>query len=617
MKTNPIELVKEITFSSSASRQLGFSGMPNGLSLSPNGQHLLINSEENIYHFDLDQPGRGWQDSFDISDINKVAATDSGGAWILTNEQVRLLKMDSNGVREYPVDSVEMIWGNDNWLITHDNSEKVLTFVSLDDHLIHMVKFNKVILHAWKHGNQFRMLAISEHGKRIYLYEWACNKEKPVLKNSIQYAGIIGIPGMRMDYTFTKHVHAWPNQDGSLSIKLLPWAVIVTADGCLHINEDNMAWTPVIHSDSPLSRLKLAELSAHALDDGLARPAGYCSEPYLITTLQTEDHVHIISTLWHKKIPIDLIDALEADGLMKNLENEDVAEFLLTACDDEIPPLKSMAGLVLSKLDDIRSPAQVPALLKRRKAHIEQLFQQVLPSALHTFIEDTCSSQADSFTDMHSLLEKLDKMPSLVSIFFAALDDHRLTYDERHALVARCLRRIIHVLPGSVRSRAPAHLVQHALSLRKSILYAEPAAAAFLIEKAPPHFFSPENMMAIFEHFPTHSEVINSLFARMEELKKRLNNLSASEKAKLSKAISHTINTQVGHQYVLNVYSDNIEFPFNINRSYLDILELLQDPAFQIQPLVEAMADHANDKNRRFCGFLNTALEHYGKHRLI
>jgi len=611
---NPIELVKELDFSFMQPQQC-LMEVPTSFRISPNGRFMALGNREHIYLFDLHHPEQGWQNGIAHDDAEIVVPTDNGNYWIKSDTTVSLIKDKGNNRLTFSIPgySARCIWGNDSWLLQHDNSELYSTDISSMS--MKKVKHDNVIIHAWMHNHVLRLLSVSNKKKWLYLHEWDCSQNSLHLIEKKRCSVGFGIDGVEADYMFAGCHHAWPNADQSITIKLMPDTITVTADGDIQVCDDPVDWSPIIRSHAPLPVSVLARASVCALDRGLDPRSGFGTVPYLITTLQTENEIHVISTLWHKKMAISDCAHIDTSLIDQRIEaDSDLGKLLLCACRDELPVQRELLTLILSELNDHGSWGKAPGYLKRIKKPILSLFTSLVSTMIN---KENSSPEFTTPSEMYELLKLFYSVSGLIPAFFDGLNDHRITPQDREN-ICQTVRLITPLLPSRIKKKIPYALLGQAIPLQHTLISATPAMNSddleFIISKVPSGFFSPDRLIMLLEHYQDDAVILTSIFDRIAKLDTLFRHLPVDIRKRLDELLIHALNKQHLNQIVAPhiislMWKRGIDFSKYCTDPRYDFMYLLKQEPLQIQRIAEYLADHASDKNSLFPDFATSTLQ--------
>ncbi len=638
---DPFKLVEELDFDSPMNRKFGITPAPRSLRVSPNGHFIAINSDENIYLFDLHHPMASWQAENEIKTIaTRIVPTDSGGYWLSNDDEMLFVGKHRNTQQSLLISgsSFRSFWGNDNWLLIHDGNN----LKHLNDNRTFETPFKHVILHAWKHDRSLRMLTISEHKKHLHLYEW--DHQRITRLQTINYPYHFALKDVGADYMFNDPVHAWPNQDRSITVKLLPWAVTVFKSGKMRVSDNHMAWNPIFSNrqttSPPVSRERLAEITACALDGGLRPLESYNTQPCLITTVLDDESIHIITTHWHKKISIADADQLGETRIHQVVGNEHIATLILANHADKLPASLAMARSVLQLLGGIYASNSISTIVSRSQPAIIALFQAFLPEMLRAFIVaehelETPSPQKPPIDKLHAMLEKIGKHPFLAPVLFDALE--RLNPEDGKILHSM-ISPLIPLLPTRFRKRIPTPIDQHAPSFLDAVIHADIETSIFLIEHAPNKCMKTKTALALLIHFEHDDKILHSVFQRMgaissdqrmDEYRIQVAKLSPEKRTLLHQAIGRAMHHISLHDVPLHdvplasqILADIIlSYGFVVsqpmNDPYIDFIYLLNQAEFPTQAVELCLIHQASSENASFALFMRMALTFTGANKLI
>ena len=568
---------------------------PTCLRISPNGRFMAVNNSERVYLFDLNRPDQGWQEGHTPMDAEIVVPTDRGNYWIQHARSVSLVGREGDKLLNFSVPQFlsRCIWGNDGWLLQHDTDE--LCFADMSDRSIHRQPHHHTILHAWMHNHRLRLLSVSEKKQWLYLHEWDIAGAQMRLVQKKRGKVSVGIEGIDADYMFTSCVHAWPGEAQSVRVHLVAGTVDISAEGEITPDPHASDWSPIIHSSAPMTPLMLARATAYALDAGFTTTAGFGATPYLITTLQRDDKIHVITTLWHKSIAVEDYKRLDEAVIAERIKsNSNICKLILCACSDEIPVHDAFLALVLSELEEQRDWQHAPAYIKRLKEPILTLFEALMPSLLERESDESTSAYVTPYK-MHALLHHFAFFPGMIPLFFDCLQQGALPEDACACLLQRT-RIIIPLLPPGIRQQIPDSILQQQIALPETLLH-PPADFTeddleFLINRAPARLFSPRRIITLLTQYHRQPVLLSAIFKRMEGSIERIRQCPTRQRDQIA-ALLVNIFEQGADQALLMIWKLDASFFENQPVLQSGILPLIQRDTPQLQEIVTFLSERA------------------------
>jgi len=538
---DPVKLVSEPDFSQAASYY--HSDTPNGVRVSQNGRFIALYNAGHIHMFDMKHPQLSWQPkSRGALDAEIVVPTDNGNYWVSINNHISLMTGAEGHSLLFHTSSFfsNAIWGNDGWLLMHGRQR--LRYTDMQSMSTMQTQFGRVILHAWKHGEHIRLLSVSTHKKWLYLHEWDGSDQRPRLINKVRGDVPLGVDGIDADYMFMQCIHAWPDDNGGVIVKLVPGRVNVSASGAIEFLPAPCDWHPIINGSSPLERETLACASACALSEGLDPRSGFGSTPYLITTLQTEDDLHFISTRWHKSMALSDCRQLDMDLVGVRIEaDNDIGRLVLSACRETIPCHHAFITMIINEVDKCRHWKQAPAYLRPLKSAIRQLFRSMLETMIASDAE--AGESSDDTSPARSLYEALlniAPIPGVIEDFYDGISNGAWPEKSRNQML-HLTRTIIPTLPGRILRRLPATLQAEAIPLSQT-LDAMPGQfsdrdIAFFIRKAKPELFSVQRLLELLGQCDISSTLLHALADKTDDMIALLPDLSPEQQLQARNSI--------------------------------------------------------------------------------
>jgi len=520
------------------------------LRISPNGQYVALSNEENLYLFDLQQPELSWQKGMALESANGVVPCDSGGYWISKFESVQFINSDGTPELQMKRSWDKSLWGNDHWLLMHHKNQ--LRFTKTSDCSFCITSFKHMVIHAWEHKDKnegvLRLLCTSGKGNCLQLFEWTpVDGSKPKLVSRLKSPLKI----TSRDYYYFRDIHAWPlAEDNSMLIKLVPWAVIVNADGEMRASKDHVAWHPVFQDSAMkdcISRPRLAEITICALDEGMSASGLGRESPYLITTLVLNDTIHIITSEWHKRVSIRNIDQLTDYHLNTSLvKSHELVTLLLANSGRSLIELqKSLPGTIVKMLAYDKPENRYNAVMVERIDQIHEMFEVLFTKRLQYDIKRCGQNFPGFLDDMNTLLTNLSQTPLNVPALFAVIDNHSKRSKEDQLFIESAITTLLPILPEHVRKMIPDRYCTQEQSFCDTLANISDGSAQSLLEHAPVLLFDCDTLIFALNRCGSDQDMLVDFLLCRKKIWRRAQSFSQSDRERLSRTLRKLLNKQI------------------------------------------------------------------------
>jgi len=398
--------------------------------------------------------------------------------------------------------------------------------------------------------------------------------------------------------------------------------VTVSYEGKIILSDDHVAWHPVnlCSSVNKLPNQQLAQISASALEEGLKADYMGCfgSTPFLITTVQYDESVHFISTLWHKKVLKKNIDKISDQHLDDCLNDLDVASLVFSNCDSDIPISDNMIDAILKMLSDTDKPKKYETNLKRHRKLLVSLFESVLPNMLVKLVKEISSNQEEGLSDLYAMLLICSEHAFFASVCFAALNDSLITEKDREVLYEH-IQYLEPVVSKKVHEIIPEHLLSTSPVFLNVLSKVSPETAIFLLDKAPKNLLDLDMLIILLEHFYSNEEVLKVIYQQFYKKVCKRSVLTDSDRIRLGYAMTKVTDaeSEVRQSILLFMFEYDISTPSHVNEEFANTVHFIKRADVTDSELTEFMTVGVQDKARTMSRFFLNALELIKTQRLV
>lgn len=595
--TSPYTLVRSVKFNQSRS----IMPSPDGMWVSPNGRFVSICDSERIYVFDLFNPDASWLPLLvRDDDIYAALPTDKGNCWVVCRRNcIMLAGQDGSCVMRF--DHMEtqgqVFWGNDSWILQHDGCR--IACAELGSMRITRIDHKLAILHAWFYEGRYRLLSISRNKGCLFLHEWDPRTGRKQLLGKLKCKVDVGMNGAGAEYAFlhSRCFHAWPEEDGSITVHLAPGRVHVAVDGGIEYEDSPCDWRPISRAESPLDAATLGCATVAALTDGIDPRAPFGSNiPYLIATMQTNDSLHVITTLWHKKMSLE--HAAEIDiGKIEELleEDQDLGRLILVSCSNRLPKLRGIISTVLNDLESFKCWSQAPDYLRQREGSILTLFRDLL---LDCDVEEV--AQASPKKMLESLVS-FSRFPGFLQVVFEVLDVDRFAGSEAKDVFEYMVRSLIPLLPTDTVNQLPERLRRSPIPIFQTLddwpQFFDPDDMDMFIEKAAARTFNINRVLRLISFCMDGKRfsALETLLARLAKRKAWIRSVPLKKRRLLGQLIVQMIQTDAYREKLASLWAFYLQFAQSVNLPASDFVRLLDADSLPLLSIAEWIAEHAKE----------------------
>jgi len=637
--TNPIRTVCELEFDTPPIMGYGLChNTPDYLRISPNGRYIVIGNLGRYYLFDTCNPKQSWRERAVKGPLSMVSPTNSGGCWIERDGNILFVNADDHEMHEFTMCHFKRCWGDDDWILIH--TAEALYYATRPNFIFHTVEHDLIILHAWQYEKNMRILSISNNKKRLFLHAWNIETDDYQLLTTTRYKHNFGINGINAIYQVASHVHAIPETNGSVTIKLMPWAISVSTEGEMTISDNHVAWVPIIDStvgkNNAIERQKMAEITAGILEGRFDPSAGFGSTPYLIATLQTSDSINVITSLGHKSILINQIDQLSDEALDESLDDIDIATMVLASSETTLPQTENMASSISEMLESDSFKNKYKRLLKKKEKQIIRLvkkcFTQSIAELAHKLGTDEEEALGSLFDDG---LKELVKHKWIARAFFEALNSSEVNPEVRH-VVKSAICNLVPFLPKKVVRIIPEELREKPEPILDIILRVSPDVAAFFIGKAPQKEFNAKSLAKLLHHFCVNTGARKRLSERMGDPKLFCGNTDVLDKLlekihtqskiedisrepELTQALESMLfgNDTLIPQALIRILKAGVPIPNTLHDPKIDFIQAMSCPQTPFDKIAFILADLDTNAPHISPEILDATIENIQRKRII
>ncbi len=464
MNTNDMILHFEFDYSSVTNTDFSILH-PRFINLSPNGRFMVMGNNEHLYHLDTFDPDKTWHHIIQLN-CEHAIATDLGGLWII--KESLCLYIDAQGKYKQMLTGIDnkVIWGNDDWLFYLHSSDNYYVFHNFHSSTQQKHYFKHKVIHTWKQENNLRLVMANSKFNRLYIEEIDLNTGKVSRLDQLNfYNRHIDLYNISYDINmsnYPQHCYSWPMDNNMRYINLQPWNLTLDANGKIIDSSHHIPWQPIYlqaASDNPPCSKNQALLATLLALDGNLHSRSHFSEHFtsLINTYIDEHYVHVITSKWHKKIPLNQIGEVNEERLEKLLDDDEITVFFLTHFEGELPHCTSLFGRLLAIIDNKELRTIHAALIKSKKDTLWHYIHNLFLEEINDNGEIAEAIKSGEVDDMAEFLKCISHFDFLLDAVITGLTE--LKSNQHWPEIVQYLDATKFILPASL----VKHLAKHDL----------------------------------------------------------------------------------------------------------------------------------------------------------
>jgi hypothetical protein len=425
------------------------SDSPQFYSIAQNGRFLCVGNDNILYRNDLNNLNEGWQRYFEGTAIEMAVVNSDGSAWAYLEKghftegpspNHMLLRMSPAGeaISLFALGDISGLWGDTDWFVVLAEGYKdsaVLTCHGENMQPISAITLTDIPVCVWRESDTVLRVITTSEKREMHSYAWDTqSNRKDEISAPILWPALDGLDKRIgfMNKEFSKYVNSWPLPDGGRWVVLRPGAIRVSKEGSMQFFPEQCGWPDATLLEQNVSNTNTSSLMVNgilmSLDRSIdTRGSLTGSSPHIITVKEDPDDqfVHVISTLWHRRIPLDKVPR---DYLYKGewYDDDDTFGLVLANWAGDFPVATELAKALVEHCDKLPSddddnfysdfiPLLVqkcaPAISKALSILIENV-EDHFPLEDKFYLEDP-DSYSEGLKTVHSLLIAATNMPDI------------------------------------------------------------------------------------------------------------------------------------------------------------------------------------------------------------